>query len=338
MKLIEQKTFDEIIKKFNTIQPIIVLGDVGVDKYTQGVVNRISPEAPVPIVEVVKEWETLGLASNISNNLSSLGVNSTLCSSIGDDQNANRFENLLEAKKLTTWGIVRDRSRPTIFKERIVTDSQQVCRIDYEKTTPVTADTEFQILERVKDFSENHSCIIIEDYCKGTLTEKVIKESIKIGKNKGIPVMVDPGRTTSPIFYKGADLIKPNLREAKLMVESLVGAYEDLSVEEMCYALKEKLEIPNIVITLGAEGIAYLDKNSKYDVIPTVASEVFDVSGAGDTTISLLATSLLCGSSLGEAAWIANCGAGVVVAKKGTATVNLDELKSFYQKLKLKFH
>lgn len=335
MNLINEARFKEITGKFKDLKPIIIVGDAGIDKYTLGDVSRISPEAPVPVVHVQKEWEKLGLSANIGHNLHSLGVDGTLCCVIGNDLRAPRFESLLEETKLKTWGIVRDESRPTIFKERITTNTQQICRIDYEDNIPLLPQVEEKLLQRVSDFLDDHSGVILEDYAKGTLTEKVIKETIQMANDKKKLVFVDPGVTTPPSYYKGCHLLKPNLKEAKLIVESLGYTYEKKTLEEKAAILVDKLDIKKLVITLGPEGMALLDTqgSGKLEIIPTVAQEVFDVSGAGDTTISLLTTSLLCGASLSEAAWIGNCGAGVVVAKKGTATVNMEELFVFYRRV-----
>lgn len=331
--IISRERFSEITSKFSSIDPIVVVGDVGIDKYTFGEVKRISPEAPVPVLEVTKEWLKLGLAANISHNLTTLGVKSTLCGVVGNDNNANLFDNLLEDEKLNTWGIVRTSSRPTIFKERVTTNTQQICRIDYESSDYIDTDTENKILLRVDEFVKNHKALIIEDYAKGTLTKSLISSLITKFKENGKLVAVDPGRSTPPLFYKGATLLKPNLNEAKIMVESL--GYNEKKLENMAKILVDKLDLQMLVITLGGDGMALLDVRSQPElkIIPTVANEVFDVSGAGDTAISVLTSSLLAGATLEEATWIGNCASGVVVGKKGTATVNLEELNNFYLQL-----
>ncbi len=331
--IISQNRFNEITSKFSTIDPIVVVGDVGIDKYTFGEVRRISPEAPVPVLEVTKEWLKLGLASNISHNLRTLGVQSTLCGVVGEDNNANLFDNLLEDERLNTWGIVRSSARPTIFKERVTTNTQQICRIDYESSDYIDEATEQKILQRVAEFVKTHKALIIEDYAKGTLTQSLIASLISQFKSHGKLVAVDPGRTTPPLYYKGATLLKPNLSEAKIMVENL--GYKEKKLETIAKILVEKLDLQMLVITLGAEGMGLLDINTQPElkIIPTVANEVFDVSGAGDTAISVLTSALLAGATLEEAAWIGNCASGVVVGKKGTATVNLEELSHFYQQL-----
>lgn len=336
--LITEARFLEITNKFNQLSPIVVVGDVGIDKYTFGEVRRISPEAPVPVLEVTKEWLKLGLAANISHNLKMLGTESTLCGVVGEDNNANVFDSLLEDEKLNTWGIVRSAARPTIFKERVTTNTQQICRIDYESSDYINAETENKLISRIDEFSKTHSAVIIEDYAKGTLTEKVIAYLISKFKSEGKLVAVDPGRSTPPLYYKGANLLKPNLAEARAMVESL--GHKEKRLEEMAKILVDKLNLDKLVITLGADGMALLDTKGQPElkIIPTVANEVFDVSGAGDTAISVLTSSLLAGASLEEAAWIGNCAAGVVVAKKGTATVDLQELHRFYGELVIKMN
>ncbi len=336
--LITLKRFTDITNKFSSIDPIVVVGDVGIDKYTFGEVKRISPEAPVPVLEVTKEWLKLGLAANISHNLKTLGVQSTLCGVVGEDSNANVFDTLLEDEKLNTWGIVRTNSRPTIFKERVTTNTQQICRIDYESSDYINEETEKKLIARFDEFAKTHAAVIIEDYAKGSLTQNVIAYLIAKFKEEKKLVAVDPGKSTPPLFYKGANLLKPNLLEAKAMVASL--GYKENNLEKMAEILVDKLSLDMLVITLGADGMALLDvKNQpKMKIIPTVANEVFDVSGAGDTAISALTSSLLAGASLEEAAWIGNCASGVVVAKKGTATVDLKELHHFYDQLAKKMN
>lgn len=339
MEIISETRFQGLAKKFSEVGPILVVGDLGIDKYTYGEVSRISPEAPVPIVQVQKEWYKLGLAANISHNLKTLGVNSTLCGIIGEDRHANLFESLLEENHLKTWGIVRSNSRSTTLKERITTNIQQICRVDYEDQGDIDEELSHKVYERALDLSKDHSGIIIEDYGKGTLSENLLSGLIKHFKKENKLVAVDPSRNTPPHYYKGASLLKPNLQEAQMMVEQL--GYKEKRPEGMANILIEKLDLQMVVITLGGQGMAMIDTtkgSGEMKIIPTVATKVFDVSGAGDTAISLLATGLLAGANLEEAAWLGNCGSGVVVGKKGTATVSLDELVQFHRHLLSKLH
>ena len=331
---LEEKRFQAIIGQLSELKPILVLGDVGIDKYTFGEVRRISPEAPVPVLDVSKEWNKLGLAANVADNLKSLTVNSTLCGVVGEDARANQLEALLEEKGLKTWGLVRDASRMTTFKERVTTATQQICRVDYESRHNVSEEVLRRLKGRVSDFLENHSGVIIEDYGKGLLGQELLTHAISEFREQGRLVAVDPSRSTPPSWYRGAHLLKPNRAEAQIMVEAL-GYFKERSVETMVRILVDKLALKKVVITLGAEGMALLDTEAdgKVHVIPTAANEVFDVSGAGDTAISAITASLLVGATLEEAAWIGNCASGVVVAKRGTALCSIPELEKFYRNL-----
>lgn len=334
--MLSESKFNKIISMFDKIAPVLIIGDIGVDKYTKGEVKRISPEAPVPVVEVFEEWTKLGLATNVSDNLHSLNVGSTICGVIGDDNNGDILENLLEERSLSTWGVVRCKERMTTFKERIVTDVQQVCRIDYETSHKLKEQTLLRLMSRVSEFVETHSAVIIEDYGKGLFCEKSLKKIIELAKKHQKFIAVDPSRITDPLFYRGVDLLKPNKVEGELMARSL--GYREKDISKISKILIDKLELKQTIITLGSEGMAITDineKNGETQIIPTVAREVFDVSGAGDTAISAIVASLTSGATLEEAAWIGNCASGVVVAKKGTALVNQEELSKFFFSLKL---
>lgn len=333
--ILTSEKFQEIITKFAKIDPILVLGDLGIDKYTYGEVKRISPEAPVPVLEVTKEWDKLGLAANVSDNLKSLEVASTLCGVIGNDSRANLVEHLLEERGLKTWGLVRDPSRHTTYKERITTDIQQICRVDYETKGALNDESHRRVVTRVQEFSQNHSGVIIEDYGKGLFSESLCQKVIQTFKEKNLIVAVDPSRSTPPIWYKGATLLKPNKNESHMMVEAL-GYFKERNLETIASILIDKLQLEKVIITLGAEGMAMVDTKlgGKLKIIPTAANEVFDVSGAGDTAIAAITASLLAGATLEEAAWVGNCAAGVVVKKRGTALCSMDELKEYFQNLR----
>ncbi len=333
VRLISEKRLKSILQKFEQLAPILVIGDVGIDKYTYGEVRRISPEAPVPILEVTKEWKKLGLTANVSDNLIGLKVSNTLCGVIGNDAKAGEFEHIVEESGLQTWGIIRHEGSSTTVKERVVTKTQQICRIDYEDKSSINKEMEDRVFQRVTKFFDQHQSIILQDYNKGLLTEALCQRLIPLFKNAGKNIYVDPHRNKNAIIYKGATLLKPNLVEAYLLAESL--GYKNESLKHVANILIDKLELKKIIITLGSEGMAYLDTELDKDlhIIPTVARKVFDVSGAGDTVISLVASCLEAGSTLEEAAWVGNCGAGVVVAKTGTARVSQEELVEYYQSI-----
>ena len=332
--LISQDRFNTLVSNFKGLPPVLVLGDVGLDKYTYGDVKRISPEAPVPVLEVSKEWNKLGLAANVSDNLKSLTVNSTLCGVVGDDSRATLLESMLEESGLKTWGIVRDASRMTTYKERVTTATQQICRVDYESRHTLDAAVLKRFVARCEEFAGGHSGVILEDYGKGLFSQELLAQAISIFTQAGKLVAVDPSRSTPPIWYKGAHLLKPNLVESQIMAEAL-GYSKEKNVETLAKLLVDKLELEKVIITLGPQGMAMIDtkKDGKLHLIPTVANEVYDVSGAGDTAISAISAALLVGGTLEEAAWIGNCAAGVVVSKRGTALCTLEELKNFYQTL-----
>lgn len=331
--MINHKRLDEILAGFSKLEPMLVLGDVGIDKYTYGDVARISPEAPVPILKVSREWCKLGLASNVSDNLKSLGIDSTLCSVVGNDVNGTIFENLLEERDLKTWGIVRDEKRVTTFKERVTTNTQQICRVDYEVLEPISNECHDKLLSRCKEFSASHSMLILEDYAKGLLNADLVKQVIAMFKEQNKMVAVDPYSTCPVDWYKGATLFKPNLTESISIAKQL--GYMEVKPEVVAEILLDKLDLQMVVITLGNAGMAFIERNSTQGVrvIPTLATEVYDVSGAGDTAISALCAAVEAGATLEEAVWIANCASGVVVGKRGTASVTCAEITKFHKRL-----
>lgn len=333
--ILTQEKFQTIVNSFSELKPILVVGDLGIDKYTFGEVKRISPEAPVPVLEVSKEWNKLGLAANVSDNLKSLEVSSTLCGVIGEDSRANLVESLLEERGLNIWGLVRDKTRMTTYKERVTTSTQQICRVDYETKDLIDEETTKRVVSRIQEFSQNHSGVIIEDYGKGLLSETLCQKVISIFKEQNLMVAVDPSRSTPPAWYKGATLFKPNKLEAHIIVEAM-GYFKERNLETIASILVDKLQLEKVIITLGADGMAMLDTkgDAKLKIIPTAANEVFDVSGAGDTAIAAIAASLLSGASLEEAAWVGNCAAGVVVKKRGTALCSKEELTEYFVNLR----
>lgn len=333
--ILTQDKFQTIIDSFAALKPILVVGDLGIDKYTFGEVKRISPEAPVPVLEVSKEWNKLGLAANVSDNLKSLEVASTLCGIVGEDTRADLVEHLLEERGLNTWGLIRDKSRHTTYKERVTTATQQICRVDYETKEQIDEETSKRVINRIQEFSENHSGVIIEDYGKGLFSEALCQKLISIYKEKKLVVAVDPSRSTPPMWYKGATLFKPNRLEAHIIVEAL-GYFKERNLETIAKILIDKLSLEKVIITLGADGMAMIDtkEDGNLRIIPTAANEVFDVSGAGDTAIAAITASLLTGATLEEAAWVGNCAAGVVVKKRGTALCSKQELSDYFQNLR----
>ena len=337
MDIISSARFQEIINNFQRVEDILVLGDVGLDYYVYGNVDRISPEAPVPVLRVTREEKKLGMAANICHNIYSLGAKSSLVSIIGDDQRGQSLQKMMNTEGVDLSNLVVAKDVTTISKERILTNRQQICRVDYEDETPSFSSKNLKL---VKDAFEKKidqvKYVIFEDYSKGLFTEESTKDFIHIANSHQKFSAVDPGRGKPAHFYRGATLLKPNLQEARELTHSL--GYSEPNVKDMVEILADKLEIKMLAITLGHEGMVLFDSTQGSDVsiIPTVASEVFDVSGAGDTVIGTMVMCLSSGATLVEAGRIANIAAGIVVSKSGTATVSVNELSEYYEFLKQK--
>ena len=304
---------------------IAVLGDVGIDRYTMGTVERISPEAPVPIVSVQREYLKLGLASNVADNVVALGGLPILSGVVGKDRDANDLSKMLEDRKIPTTGLVADPSRRTILKERIMGENQQMLRVDYEDTHILSLVVQKKIQASVLKAIKGADALIIEDYAKGLLQEKTIALAIKAANVKKIPVLIDPHLKTPVSWYSHATLLTPNKKEAEFLAGEKIT--DDRSLISVGKKIMKKSRSESLVITLGKDGMAIFKNSSSLPtVIPTFAQEVYDVSGAGDTVISVLALVLATGASLEDAAYISNLAAGVEVSKRGTATVSQQEI------------
>jgi D-glycero-beta-D-manno-heptose-7-phosphate kinase len=331
---VDIKKFQKSINSLSSTKKILTVGDVGIDKYIFGEVSRISPEAPVPVLRVTKKEKKLGMSANICNNLNALGVKNSLISIIGNDENGRLLKRLLEEKSTETKFIVTDDDSTTISKDRVLTSVQQICRIDHEDE--FFSFGELALGSFYGNFEKalnGHDGVILEDYSKGVLNAESIQRLIHLCREKGVFVAVDPGKGKPAYLYQGASLLKPNYLEAKELVHSM--GYEQCPIEKMGEILIDKLSLDRVVITLGHRGMAMWDKKEGYNQIPTVAQEVYDVSGAGDTVISVITAGIVNGLTLLDACWLANIAAGVVVSKKGTAVVNTDEMLKLFNKLNI---
>jgi D-beta-D-heptose 7-phosphate kinase/D-beta-D-heptose 1-phosphate adenosyltransferase len=309
-------------------QKILVVGDIIVDHFVWGTVNRISPEAPVPVVNVTKEELLLGGGANVLHNIFSLGGEAVLCGIIGDDEMGSRLQGLLRDLGASTQGLVKGK-RPTTVKTRVVAQGQQVVRFDREQTGALSNASISSMLQFLDEELAGFDAIIISDYYKGVigkpLMEEILSRVAQVEKDSGrkIPVVVDPKPNEPERFY-GASLITPNHLEAEKMSGMTIGSNEELR----CAAnvLLKKTSCQAVLITRGESGMALLEKGKELVSIPTTARAVFDVTGAGDTVIAALALGLAAGAPYAGAAAFANIAAGVVVGKIGTATVNSDEI------------
>jgi D-glycero-beta-D-manno-heptose-7-phosphate kinase len=307
---------------------ILVVGDIMMDRFTWGRVSRISPEAPVPVVLVEKETFLLGGAANVVNNVHSLGGLVTLCGVIGDDETGQRILNELNLKGVDIRGVISEEGRPTTAKTRIIAHQQQVVRIDRETTDSLKSSTLRYLARFIDENLKEFDGIILSDYGKGLLTKELIKNLIRrAGETKKF-VMVDP-KLKNFFFYRGATVITPNTGEASAAAGV---AITDLpSLRRVGKTLLKRLRCKVLVITRGEEGMAIFEPNQEPYLVPTVAKEVYDVTGAGDTVIGTMALAMAAGFGVREAARLANHAAGIVVGKVGTATVTREELAGAIQ-------
>lgn len=322
-----KKRIIEIINNFSK-KTIIVVGDIIMDQYIWGNVSRISPEAPVPVVDVKEESYLLGGAANVLNNIISLGGKAMVCGVIGHDDIGRMIIHELRIREIDTGGIIVESDRPTTIKTRIVAHSQQVVRYDREKKEDINKSSREIIKGYLKNKLFEIDGLIISDYYKGVVTKELVKEIISIVNNRGLPILADP-KVGHFDLYEGLTLITPNIFEAS--TGSGVSIHDNKSLEMAGMALIEKLRCKATLITRGEEGMTLIEDNREVTYIPAVAKKVFDVTGAGDTVIGVMALAIAAGATLKESAVIANHAAGIVVGKVGTAVIGVEELKRSLQ-------
>ena len=322
MKNIDKRKLNEIISRFPQGK-VLVVGDLILDEFVWGKVSRISPEAPIPIVEVIKESFMLGGAANVSNNIHSLEGKTFLCGVIGAGRMGNVLREELFAKGIDTEGLIVDKNRPTTLKTRIIAHHQQVVRVDREKKGTLENTTSDKVLTYCRELADEAGIIVVEDYGKGVITRELLQV---LSGLKGKTIIVDP-RLGAFSPYEGVDIITPNRHEAEVALGKKIDDEE--SLREGGETLLAELNCQAVLITLGEEGMCLFQRKGKVSHIPTVAREVYDVSGAGDTVIATLSLALSVGASLEEAAYLSNMAAGIVVGKAGTAMVSREELVRF---------
>jgi len=302
---------------------ILVIGDCMIDEYVWGTVDRISPEAPVPVVAVKRDNATLGGAGNVVNNLAALQANVTIIGTYGSGENGRRLKKMFEDVGANTTGLVLDQSRATTIKTRIMASQQHVLRIDRETSHPISNDMVNSISERISHCIQSVHLIIVSDYGKGLLTPEMLKSIMNLAQANNTPVLVDP-KGFNYEKYRGASLITPNRKEA--------GQASNMDITDMPTIisagqhLMESIGLPGLLITCGQDGMVLFEPENPPFHIETRARQVFDVSGAGDTVISVMGLALAAGAGYRDAASLANTAAGLVVGKVGTATISQDEL------------
>ncbi len=303
--------------------PVLVLGDVMLDRYLEGRVERISPEGPVPVVDVSRRDARLGGAANVARNLVSLGAEPLLATVLGADEAGAELRDILARRGIAGDCLVEDGGRPTTVKTRVLGSGQQICRFDEESRSPLDAPVLAELRDRSFEALRRAKAVILSDYGKGVMEDGLITDLITEAKKLGVPVVVDPkeGHFSA---YRGADLVTPNAAEAGGSYGQPIHSDEDL--EAVGRGLMERLELGALMITLGAEGIALFESDAEQRRFPAKARKVFDVTGAGDTVVSVLGLSMAAGAGLDEGARLANLAASIVVGRVGTDAPSIDEL------------
>ncbi|MGB1658303.1 MAG: bifunctional heptose 7-phosphate kinase/heptose 1-phosphate adenyltransferase, partial [Longimicrobiales bacterium] len=299
----------------------VVAGDLMVDRYITGVVERVSPEAPVPVVRVEKERAAIGGAGNVAANIAALGAGCAVAGCIGDDADGRALLDAFQERGIDTSGIVVASDRPTTVKTRVMARHQQIVRFDREDESDVSDTVGARLAESVRQAADDADTVILEDYNKGVLTAPVIRAALEAASARGIPSVVDPKRRNF-FAFSGVTVFKPNAKE----LEDALGTFIHPEDAEWMARTRKRLTCEHLLLTLGERGMALEAEGVGHVRVPTAARAVYDVSGAGDTVTAVVATVLAAGGSPVEAAELANHAAAVEVGKTGVATVNPQEI------------
>ncbi|MBX2841966.1 MAG: D-glycero-beta-D-manno-heptose-7-phosphate kinase [Flammeovirgaceae bacterium] len=313
----------QVFEKFNNLK-VLILGDVMIDSYIWGKVNRISPEAPVPIVSINERDWRLGGAANVALNIKALGADPILCSIVGDDAESDTFHELLEKRGMTKEGIIQSKDRLTTVKHRILAGSQHMLRVDSETDKVISPIDEERLIKFVQGKLDEIDIIIFEDYDKGVLTANVIEQVIAMAKSKAIPTTVDPKKRNF-LSYSGCSLFKPNLKELR---EGLKVEFENKDIQALTKAVNDLVKVmpvDAVMVTLSENGVYITDFGEKFH-LPAHKREIADVSGAGDTVISIMSLCLAVGLPLEKIAGISNLGGGLVCEHLGVVPVEKERL------------
>lgn len=330
---LEKKKLIEQIAHFQG-KKVMIVGDIGLDEYILGEVRRISPEAPVPVLEVDGEDLRLGLAANVAQNVKSLGGEPLLISVVGEDSGAALLKDLFHKAGVGTDLLVVDRARPTTRKTRVMAKHHHLVRVDREVRKFLSASTEEKIYKAAENKIKDCDAVVIEDYAKGVVSQGLIQKIVKLAHQHGKKVLVDPHQTNSGDFYAGVDLVKPNFSEAV----ALSGLdYDELRDDpnkliDLGRAVQKRTGAKEVIMTRGKDGMIIFSEDQMVQV-PTFARQVFDVTGAGDTVIAALTLGVVSGLNLTEACILANYAAGVVVGQVGCVPCTIKELQDYIQNL-----
>lgn len=310
---------NNLINQFENI-PVLVIGDVMIDAYLFGNVDRISPEAPVPVVAVNKKESRLGGAANVALNLIALGAKPIICSVIGNDIEGNELINLLNKNNIDASGVIQSNERITTVKTRVISQNHQMLRIDNEVTTDLNIELTNQLIESIKKILDKVKIVIFEDYDKGVITEKLISEITKITNQKCIPTVVDPKKKNFN-HYLDVTLFKPNLKELKEGTKESFSIQNKQQFETICKNLIGKMNIKYLFVTLSENGVMITDGN-EFNYIPAHFRKIADVSGAGDTVISVASLCLALNLPIKQIATISNLAGGLVCEEVGVIPIN----------------
>jgi rfaE bifunctional protein kinase chain/domain len=310
---------EDIFEGFNHLTALIV-GDVMVDAYIWGKVERISPEAPVPVVQVTRRERRMGGAANVALNVLAMGATPLLCSVVGNDADATIFEELLRKRGISEEGLVKSPHRITTIKERVLSGSQHILRVDSEHDKNLLAEEEDLLLERIKALLPRCQVVIFEDYDKGVLTQRVISETIRLARSQGIPTVVDPKKRNF-FAYQQATLFKPNLKELRDGLKTDFDKDDQAALEAAVHRLKERLQLEYALITLSERGV-YIDAPAEHYLLPAHVRTISDVSGAGDTVVSIAALALALQLPPRTIAALANLGGGLVCEHVGVVPID----------------
>jgi rfaE bifunctional protein kinase chain/domain len=313
----------EIFKRFAT-QRVLIVGDVMLDRYIWGTSDRMSPEAPVPIITVKKRDHRPGGAGNVAQNILSLGATPVLCSLIGHDEAGVRLRECLQKQSISTEGLIVSATRPTTEKTRVIAHDHHIVRVDEESDAVPSAEEEELILKRVASLLPSCSVVIFQDYDKGVLSERVIAGIVKQASQAGIPTVVDPKKRNFN-YYKNVSLFKPNLKELRDGLHAAVNPTNDQDLKSAVSKLKNELLAKGVMATLSEHGV-YIDYNGDQVKLPAHARQIIDVSGAGDTVVSVAALCIAIGLEARSIAAYSNLAGGLVCQHVGVVPIDRDEL------------
>jgi D-glycero-beta-D-manno-heptose-7-phosphate kinase len=324
LRPIERAPGEALVRRLNGVS-IVIVGDLMLDHFIFGRVNRISPEAPVPVVEFDHEDFRVGGAGNVAHNARSLGASVELVGLVGHDEHGARLKDALRKDGIGTSGLVCEDSRPTTRKVRIVTSrNQQIARIDYETDREARGEVEAALMAALDKAAGSAKAIVVSDYLKGSITRPLVTRAVAIARDRRIPVLVDP-KIPHLAYYAGVTLLTPNNSEAEAATHTRIRT--NAEAKAAARVIRDRLGCTSVLITRGESGMWLLDDRNEGH-LPAAAREVADVTGAGDTVIATLALALAAGADTAEAAALANAAAGVTVSKFGPASVSADELRA----------